>query len=92
MVDMFVGEDGPLVGCHAAEEGVGVRGATLRAGGVELVEEMGQVRLFGSEVWMVRDDEFWDGGRVAAHRLVVLHDFRFDEGTKNSSDQHAWRV
>ena len=38
MVDVFMHKDGPLVGCQAPEERVGVRGAAFGAGGGELIE------------------------------------------------------
>ena len=92
MVDVLVGQDGPLFGCHDAKEGVRVGSATAWTSGEELVEQMGQAGLFGGEVGLVWNDECWDGGGVAAHGLVVLYYFRFDEGAEDSSDKLTWRA
>lgn len=47
MVEVFVHEDGPLVGSEAAEEAVGMGGAAGGTGRDEAVEECGEASLLG---------------------------------------------
>jgi hypothetical protein len=72
VVDVFVDDDGPLVGGEGAEEGVGVGGAGCGAGGGELGEERGEAGLFGGEVGVVMDDDFVEGRGVAGQGRVLV--------------------
>ena len=89
MVDVLVHEDGPLGGGEGAEEGVGVSGAGGGTSGGELVEGRAEPGLFGGKVGLSADDDFRDGGGVAAHGLFVGDYPGFDEGAEDSADELA---
>jgi len=90
MVEVFVHEDGPLVGCEAAEEAVGMGGAAGGTGRDKAVEERSEASLFGGELARVSDDERGRGGGVAAQGFVVAHDLGADEAADNAAEEEPF--
>lgn len=57
VVEVFLHQDGPLLGGEGTEEGVGVGGAGVWAGGGESVDGQVEALLLRGEVAGVGDDE-----------------------------------
>jgi hypothetical protein len=87
MIQMFVRHDGPLVWREAAEEAMGMGGASFGSGGGEAVYEFVQAFPFFREVALVRDSEFLRGRGIAADGFVVTDHVRLDETADDSQGE-----
>jgi hypothetical protein len=91
VVEVLVHEDGPLLGCHLAEEGVGMGGADGWATGGKAVDEGGETVLLFGEIAVVGNHQTFGGGGVAAHGDLVLERHGLDDAADEAANQHAWR-
>ena len=64
-------------------------GAGGGAGGGEAVEELEEAGSFDVEVAIIWDDDFIDGGGVAAHGVVVAQGEGFDERAEDAADEFS---
>jgi hypothetical protein len=87
MIQMFVRQDGPLVWREAAEEAMGMGGASFGSGGGEAVYEFVQAFAFFREVALVRDSEFLRGRGIAADGFVVTDHVWLDETADDSQGE-----
>jgi hypothetical protein len=92
MVKVLVHPHGPLVGGEAAKKAVGMGGATGGAAGGEAVNDGAEFFALDGEVAVVSDFEAGNGGRVAAHGLVLFECHRLDHETNEAADHHARRT
>ncbi len=92
MVEVFVHQNGPLIGCEGAEEAVGIGGAGGWAGCDEAVDHVAEAGSFDFQVTIILNDDCVDGGGVFAHRLVVAEDERLDDRAEEAADELPRRV
>ena len=92
MVDVFVHQDGPLVGREPAEEAVRVRGASGRPGGCKPVDRGAQALTFFGQVAFVYNHQAFHSGGVPAHWLIIAQRQRLDDAADEPADQRSWRL